>query len=72
MSLKAEAFVTVTNISNQMVPIQVQPPGGDFYLEQRQVRLLPGKSVVLPHSHLMDAQLENLRGRQQLRIANAH
>ena len=66
----ASELVQITNISRQRIDIQVQRKDGDFYLEQQQARLLPGKSVVLPRDHIMPAQLENLQARRSIRTAN--
>lgn len=61
-------FVTICNRSRQTIPLQVKPPGGDFYMQERQVRIPAGKSVQLPADYLMDAQVENLQAKQELQI----
>lgn len=62
-------YVTVTNVSNQMIPIQVRSPAGDFYLEERQARINPGRSIQLPRNFLNQGQLENLKSRHHVQIA---
>lgn len=62
------ADLHITNISKQMISIQVKPPQGDFYAEERQVRLKPGKSVSIPESHLILAQVENLKLKKQITV----
>lgn len=65
-------FSRVTNTSRQMIPIQVRRPQGDFYLEERQVMIGAGKSVILPTEYLMPAQIENLAAKQQLQVTSAN
>lgn len=72
MAKAALEFTKITNTSRQMVPIQVKPPAGDFYLHERSVRLGAGKSVVLPSDHLMPSQLENLKARTMISTAAAN
>ena len=55
--------VLITNRSRQMIPLQVKPPKGDFFYEEHQVRINPGKSVTLPKRYLNWAQIENCRAR---------
>ena len=54
----------------QRVDLQIQRPGGDFYAEQRQVRLKPNTSVVVPEDHVLPAQVENMRARRQITVSN--
>jgi len=58
----------ITNRSKQMIPIQVCPPKGDFFYEEHQIRLNPGRTVTLPKKYLNQAQIENCRGRGDLTI----
>lgn len=60
--------VVITNCSRQLIPIQVRRPKGDFFYEERQVRLSPGATVTLPKSHLYWAQIENCRARGELSV----
>lgn len=61
-------MVRVYNNSKQMIPIHMRQPGGDFFLNEQQVRLMPGKDVVLPESHLMSDQIGNLCKRGMIKI----
>lgn len=58
----------IYNSSNQMIPLQVRAPGSDFYTNEQQVRLNPGKSVILMKSHVRMDQIENLQKRGILRV----
>jgi hypothetical protein len=60
------SMTRVTNVGTQEVSIQIQPPGSDFYVHQKQVRLMPGKGVTIPTNHLLMAQIENLKTRRQI------
>jgi hypothetical protein len=60
--------VRLYNNSKQMIPLQVRAPGSEFYTGETQVRLDPGKDVLLPHSHLRHDQIDNLTRRGMLRI----
>lgn len=62
------AVVRVYNCSEQMIPLQLRVPGGDFYTSEQQVRLEPGTDVVLPKSHLRLEQVNNLQKRRMLKI----
>ena len=64
-------FTRISNISNQMIPIQIRRPNGDFFLEERQIRIGRGKSVVLPTDYLMPAQITNLRVKGKLQTSVA-
>jgi len=65
---KKAAVQRIYNCSNQMLPLQVRPPGGDFYRNEQQVRLLPGTDVTLPKSHLRADQIDNLQKRQMIKV----
>lgn len=65
-------FSRITNISRQQIPLQVRRPQGDFYLEERQVRLGANKSVTLPTDYLMPAQIENLKMKGQLQVSSVN
>lgn len=60
--------IRLYNRGKQMLPIQVCPPKGDFYLHEQQVRLAPGKSVLLPKDHLRMEQVTNLAARGLLKV----
>ena len=61
-------IVTIYNCGTQMIPLQVRTPGGDFFLSEQQIQLLPGKSVELPESHVSESQLANLQGKGLLKV----
>lgn len=52
--------IKIYNKSGQMVPLQIQVPGSDFY-DERQVHLSPGKSVTLDKSQVRLEQISNLK-----------
>lgn len=60
--------IRVYNRSQQTVPLQVKPPGGDFFLHEQVVHLRPGKSVRLPKSFVNEPQIQNLQKRRILQI----
>jgi len=62
--------VRLTNISRQAISVQVKPPGGDFFRDERQVRMGAGKSVVLPKDYLLWHQITNLKGSRKLRVVD--
>lgn len=66
----ANEQITLTNVSRQMIPVQIKPPNGDFYLHERQARIMPGKSLTVPLSHVSQGQIENLKARHELRITS--
>jgi len=61
-------MVRLYNCGTQMIPLQVRPPGADFYTGESQVRLAPGQDTLLPHSHLRWEQIENLQKRRMIRV----
>ena len=62
------AVVRIYNRSKQVIPLQVKPPGGDFFLHEQAVQLRPGKTVKLPKSYVNEAQIDNLQRRQQVQV----
>ncbi len=62
------AMVRLYNCSKQMIPLQVRAPGADFFSNEQQVRLEPGKDVMLPKSYLREDQIENLRKRRMIQV----
>lgn len=60
--------VRILNISKQMIPLQVRPPGGDFFIHEQQVRLAVGGSAILPKSYLMDNQIRNLTAKRMIQV----
>lgn len=63
-------YVTVTNISGQMIPLQLRPEGGDFFIHERQARLLAGKSITVPRNYINQGQIDNLRARHEVRVSS--
>ena len=68
MAKDKSRVVRIYNCSKQLVPLQVKPPGADFYTSESQVRLIPGQDTLLPYSHLRWEQIENLQRRGMIRI----
>ena len=68
MAKKRSATVRIYNCSRQMIPLQVRAPGSDFYTNEQQIRLDPGKDVVLPKSHLLADQIENLQRKRMVKV----
>ena len=60
--------VVITNRCRQMIPIQVRPPKGDFFYEEHQIRIQPGKSVTMPKHFLNWAQIENCKARGDISV----
>lgn len=63
-----QPMTRIYNSSKQMIPIQLRPPGSDFYRSEMQVRVSPGESVLVPKSHVNEDQINNLRKRRLIRI----
>jgi hypothetical protein len=61
-------FVTIENISSQMVRIQIKPPGGDFYLDEQQIQINPNNRISVPKDHLLWQQIENFKAHKILRV----
>lgn len=61
-------IIRVSNCSQQLIRLQVRPPGGDFYMHEQQISLNPGQEAVLPKDHLIASQIKNLQARQMLRM----
>jgi len=60
--------IKLYNCSTQMIGIQVRPPESEFYTGEGQIRLEPGKEVLLPKSHVRMEQIDNLQKRRMLRV----
>jgi len=65
---KKSHVVRIYNNSRQMIPLQARAPGADFFTSEQQVRLDPGKDVLLPKSHLRRDQIENLQKRGMIKV----
>lgn len=68
MAKKHSATIRIYNRSKQMIPLQVRPPGSDFFSNEQQVRIAPGEDVTLPKSYLLPEQIENLTRRRLLTV----
>lgn len=62
------ATIRIMNTGKQLLQLQVRPPQGDFYQDEQQIRMLPGHVIELPKSHVLDAQIENLQKRGELKV----
>ena len=60
--------VTVTNISRQLISLQIKHPKGDFFRDERQARLMPGKSITVPRDHLLWPQVKNCQANRMLQV----
>ena len=60
--------IRIYNNSKQLIQLQVRAPGSDFFTNEQQVRIQPGKDVLLPKSHLRQDQVENLQKRGFIKI----
>lgn len=67
MAKKISPMVTIENCSRQPVRLQIRPPKSDFYINEQQVRLSPGKSIEVPKDYLLWSQIQNLKGRSMIR-----
>jgi len=64
--------VVITNRCKQMIPLQVRPPKGDFFFEEHQIRLNPGKTVVLPKRFLNWDQVVNCKARGDIAVGEGN
>lgn len=55
-------------MSKQVIPLQVKPPQGDFFLHEQQVWLRPGKNVLLPKDNLIQDQIRNLQASRMVKV----
>jgi hypothetical protein len=65
---KKTEIVRIYNCSPQLIQLQVRPPGSDFYRNEQQARIGPGRDVLLPKSHLMPEQISNLQKRGMIKV----
>jgi hypothetical protein len=69
MQVKTKTHVVrVYNNSKQLIQLQLRPPGSDFYTNEIQVRINPGQDVLVPKTHLLYSQVENLKKRGFIKI----
>lgn len=64
---KRTEVIRIYNKGKQVIPLQVKPPKGDFYLHEQQIHLRPGKSVLLPKEHVRMDQVTNLTAKGMLK-----
>jgi len=67
---KKSHVVRVYNCGKQLIQLQVRPPGSDFFTNEQQVRIGPGMDALLPKSHLLQSQIENLVKKGFLKIVH--
>lgn len=60
--------IRIYNSSKQLIALQVRAPGSDFFTNEQQVRLPAGEDVLLPKTHLLQAQIDNLRKRGFIKV----
>ena len=60
--------VRIYNISDQMIPLQVKPPNGNFFTSEQQIRLAPNDHIELPKEYLLSDQIKNLKNKGFLKI----
>ena len=60
--------VMIYNRGRQVIPLQVKPPGGDFFLHEQTIHLHPGKHVRLPKSYTNANQIRNLQAKRQIQL----
>jgi len=65
---KDKHVIRIYNPTKQMIPIQVKPPGGDFFLHEQTIYLGAGKTVKLPKSYVNQSQLRNLQSSRSLKV----
>ena len=68
MASSDSKFVRIINVSNQLISVQVSAVNGDFYKDQQQIQLAPGKNVQLDEKYLVSEQVNNLRERGLLKV----
>lgn len=68
MAKNKSHVIRVYNSSNQMIPLQARAPGTDFFTSEQQVRIGPGRDVLLPKSHLRMDQIDNLQKRGMIKV----
>jgi len=68
MANKTTSNIHITNRTRQCIPIQVKPPNGDFFYEEQQFRLMPGKSLKVPRNFLNWSQIKNCQGRGDIAV----
>lgn len=67
---KKNTVIKIYNRSRQMIPLQVKPPGGDYFLHEQTIYLSPKKTVSIPSGYLLADQIKNLKARRELAIVS--
>lgn len=60
--------IRIYNCSKQLVPLQMRPPGAEFFTNEQQVRIRPGQDVMLRKDYLNQEQIANLRARKIIQV----
>lgn len=61
--------LNITNISEQVISIQLSAVGAGFFKGQQQAHLNPGKNILIDSKYLINGQVENLRSRSMLKVS---
>lgn len=68
---KKKEYVTVLNISDQLVTLNCKPPAGvDFYIGEQAIRLYPKKHAKIDKSRVRMYQIENLQKKGLVRLVS--
>lgn len=70
MKKQKTPVIRIYNNSNQLIQLQLRSPGGDFFTSETQVRINPGKDVLVPKSHIREDQVSNLAKRGLIKIVH--
>lgn len=62
-------ILRISNISNQMISIQLSVSGVDFFRGQQQVHVKPNKHIEIDSKYLIDGQVENLKSKSMLKTS---
>lgn len=62
--------ITINNRSKRKISLQVKPPDGDFFLDEQQVHLAPGRTVTLPEEYVNLDQIKNLQSYGHLGVVS--
>lgn len=62
-------ILRITNISNQLISIQLSVAGVDFYRGQQQVHIKSNRHIEVDSKYLINGQVENLRSRSLLKVS---
>lgn len=62
-------ILRITNISNQLISVQLSAIGVDFYRGQQQVHIKPNKHIEVDSKYLINGQVENLKSKSLLKVS---